>query len=187
MYGTQRNKPTKVPSNLLPSFINLSDDVLTSNINANTALAESLVSDILQNGGDPVIVTFKFADGTTAQYSVSVSTSCSSVPCVTATWTGIAHDAQGRPIKRDGTLVHPTPIPTNPGPQIPVPIPGGPTYTVTPYYSPCPATVDISPDTDDDGSVGDDASARLRVGPVPMDEAVPEIVIVGGGGGGGCN
>ncbi len=84
-----------MPSNYAGSFVNSLDEELIGGIN----------QALLENGSSPcnlpveTVITIEFDDGTTAEF-IKWNGAFSDM----WRWTGIAHDAQGRRINRDGTL-----------------------------------------------------------------------------------
>jgi hypothetical protein len=98
IFGVSRSAPTVLnePTNYASSFINSLEEETEPGINA--ALAAKGISPGTIAVG--TVITLKFEDGTTAQY-IKIS----SVLTTQWQWTGIAHDAQGRLMHRDGSLV----------------------------------------------------------------------------------
>jgi len=97
-FGANRSAPQTVnePAEYAGSFINSTEEEVVPGIGA-ALIQKGINPGSIQNG---TIITVKFSDGTTAQY-VKVSSTSS----YQWTWTGIAHNKDGKLMNRDGSLV----------------------------------------------------------------------------------
>ena len=97
LFGVNRSNPitVRVPSNYAVSFIGNIDEEIVPGIGQGLILKAINPASIAAG----TVITVTFEDGTTAQYVKASATAT-----YQWTWNGVAHNAQGQRINRDGSL-----------------------------------------------------------------------------------